>query len=44
MKPNLFTQAVLVLIALFLGTIVLRQFLAPAVAKAQSPDVYLFYI
>lgn len=44
MKLNLFTQAVLVLIALFLGMIVLRQFVAPTVAKAQSPDVYLFYI
>jgi hypothetical protein len=32
------------LIALFLGTIVLRQFLAPTVAKAQSADVYLLNI
>jgi hypothetical protein len=44
MKLNVFTQAVLVLIALFLGTIVVLQFVAPTVAKAQSPDVYLFYI
>ena len=44
MKLNLFTRAVLFLIALCLGTIVLRQCLAPTVTQAQSPDVYPFYI
>jgi hypothetical protein len=44
MKFKLLAQVVLVLIVLLLGTTVLRQFLAPTVAKAQSPDVYPFYI
>ena len=45
MKPDLFTKALLALIAVFLGVIALRPLAAPAPAHAATPpSVYPFYI
>jgi hypothetical protein len=45
MKPDLYTKALLILIAVFLGILALRPLAAPPPAHAAAqPSVYPFYI
>jgi hypothetical protein len=44
MKPDPFVKIVLSLIALFLGVMAFRPYLAPRPAQAQSPEAYQVYI
>jgi hypothetical protein len=44
MRSNRLTRVMLVVIALSVGTIALRQLLTPTTTHAQSSDIYPFYI
>lgn len=44
MKTDAFTKLLLATIALFLGMIALRPYLAPEITHAQGPDAFQFYI